>query len=162
MSKELVKKKNEVVKKKKNAIGAPTKYDPSYCEMLIEHMASGLSYESFAGVIGTHRTSLYNWEKEYPVFFDAKKEGAEKNLLFWEKTGQKGLWDKVTYDDRGRPIAKKTLNSTVWIFNMKNRHKWKDRQEVNNQIEVIDPEKEKIKKMSDKELKEYIESKEHD
>jgi ligand-binding SRPBCC domain-containing protein len=134
--------------------------------MLIEHMASGLSYESFAGVIGTHRDTLYKWEAakdekgefKYPEFFDAKKEGSAKNLLYWEKVGHEGLWDTTEYNDDGKPIYKKSLNSTVWIFSMKNRHKWKDRQEVELDATVkTNPLKEDLKQKTTEELLEYME-----
>jgi hypothetical protein len=139
------------------AFGRPTKYDPKFCSMLLDHMTSGLSYESFAGVISVHRDTLYNWEKEYSDFFDAKRRGSAKNLLYWEKEGQKGLWDETEYNDQGKPIHKKTLNSTVWIFNMKNRHKWRDRQDVD--ITTTDTqleEKEKLAKLSMQELKQLV------
>lgn len=111
-------------------VGRPTKYDPKYCEMLIEHMKQGFSFESFAGLIEVSRAVLYDWEKAHSEFLDAKKLGAEQNLLYWERQGQEGLWEQTEYNEKGRPVAKKTLNSTVWIFNMKNRHRWKDRHEV--------------------------------
>ena len=95
----------------------PTKYKPEYCDKLIQHMSEGLSYESFAAVISVNRDTLYNWEKVHQEFFDAKKEGFSQNLLFWEKAGLAGMADK-------------SFNSTVWIFNMKNRHMWKDKQEI--------------------------------
>ena len=138
---------------KKRTPGRPTVYDSSYPEKLIEHMASGLSYESFAGVIGVNRDSLYNWEKSHPEFYDAKKEGSSKNLLYWEKAGHEGLFETTEYNDQGKPIYKKTLNSTVWIFSMKNRHKWKDKQE----LEIAkEDETDKLKKMSNAELRALV------
>ncbi len=140
-------------KSKAPPLGRPTDYDPKYCAMLIEHMAGGLSYESFAGVIGKFRATLYNWEKAHPAFLDAKKEGSEKNLLYWETAGQKGLWEETEYNEQGKPIYKKALNSTVWIFSMKNRHKWRDRQE----IEVAkEDETEKLRKLSNAELEALV------
>jgi hypothetical protein len=143
--------------KPKAEIGRPTLYDPKYPKMLIEHMASGLSYESFAGVIGTFRGTLYNWEKVHEEFLDAKKEGSEKNLLYWEKVGHEGLWDTTEYNEDGKPIFKKSLNSTVWIFSMKNRHKWKDRQEVELDATVrTSPLKEELKQKTTEELLEIM------
>lgn len=152
--------------KPKAEVGRPTLYDPKYPKMLIEHMASGLSYESFAGVISTHRDTLYAWEKakdekgelKYPEFSDAKKEGSEKNLLYWEKVGHDGLWDETHYDEKtGKPTYKKALNSTVWIFSMKNRHRWKDRQEVEVDATVrTSPLKEELKQKTTEELLEIM------
>lgn len=110
--------------------GRPTKYKHEYCEMLIDHMSNGLSYETFSAVIGVSRAVLYDWEKAYPEFLDAKKEAFDQCQLFWEKEGAKGLWNETHYNDQGKPTKSKSLNSTVWIFNMKNRFNWSDKREV--------------------------------
>lgn len=102
-------------------MGRPTKYDPSYCEMLITHMEKGYSFESFAAVINVHRETLYAWASTLPEFSDAKKMAFDKNLYFWERMGLTGLME----DKEGLK-----LNSSVWIFNMKSRHKWRDRHET--------------------------------
>ncbi len=135
--------------------GRPTKYDPRYCEMLIEHMASGLSYESFAGVLGITRATLYNWEI-HGEFLDAKEIGSQRNLLFWEKAGNEGLWDQTEYNDEGKPIRTKKINATVWIFSMKNRHKWRDRQDLELQASGLNEKADAIRKMSTAELKEHV------
>ncbi len=103
--------------------------------------------------------TLYNWEKVHSEFLDAKKEGSERNLLYWEKAGKEGLWDETEYNEQGKLLSKRSLNSTVWIFNMKNRHRWRDNKDVNMQAHVIDEtelEKEKIRKLSTPELLKLI------
>lgn len=110
--------------------GRPTKYKPEYCEMLIKHGQDGLSYESFAGVIDVNVDTLYEWEKVYPEFSEAKNNFRAKSLLFWDKVGIEGLWEVSQYDDDGNLIYKKKLNTTNWIFQMKNRHNWRDKTEV--------------------------------
>lgn len=109
--------------------GRPSTYKPEYCEMLKDHMGKGFSYESFSAIVKSNRDTLYNWEKLFPEFSDAKKEAFEKSRLFWEDQGLKGLWEETEYDEKGRPLKTKKLNSTVWIFNMKNRFGWMDRVE---------------------------------
>lgn len=101
-------------------VGRPSKYDPKYCQQVIDHMSQGFSFESFAGKIGVAKDTLYQWDKNHQDFSDAKKEGFEKNRLFWEEQAMRGMW------------AGKKFNPTVWIFNMKNRFpkEWRDRQEV--------------------------------
>ncbi len=106
-------------------VGRPTKYKQEFCQLLIDHMSTGLSFESFAAEIGVNRDSLYEWESVHAEFSDAKKEGISKNLLFWEKQGIAGLWGN----------KENSFNSTVWIFNMKNRHKWRDKQP--DEVDVI-------------------------
>lgn len=100
--------------------GRPTLYKEEYCQQLIDHMGSGLSFESFAGLIGTCRDTLYNWKKEHSEFFDAHKKGIEKNLIWWEKVGLEGMF----MGGKDNPF-----NAAVYCFNMKNRHGWKDRVE---------------------------------
>lgn len=117
--------------------GRPPEYKTEYCQMLIDHMTKGLSFESFAGKIKTCRATLYNWVDKYPDFIDAKKTGADASLLFWEQHGIDGLYStkEDEYDEKTGRLKKsvsKSLNSAVWIVNMKNRHKWTDRVEVKN------------------------------
>jgi len=94
--------------------------------MLIKHMGEeGLSYETFAVVVGTWAATLYNWEKEHPEFLEAKRKAFEANRIFWERIGLAGMAGKID-----------GFNATVWIFNMKNRHHWRDRIETENKHEV--------------------------
>lgn len=93
--------------------GRPTKYKPEYCDQLVDHMTDGYSFESFAGKCEVNIDTLYHWCTIHPSFSEAKKIAVEKCRLFWERMGIEGL----RYKD---------FNATVWIFNMKNRFKWRD------------------------------------
>lgn len=111
---------------KKNKGGRPTKYRPEYCAALLKHMGEdGLSYETFAAVIGVNVDTLYAWEGRFPEFSEAKKTAFLKNRLFWEKAGLMGMAGKIP-----------GFNATLWIFNMKNRHGWRDRIETENRTEL--------------------------
>lgn len=121
--------------------GRPTKFKPEYCKMLIDHMAQGMSYESFAATCDTHRDTLYNWEKVHKEFLDAKREGNEKRLAFYEKLGFEGMTGKH-----------EKFSAAMWIFYMKNVHKWTDRQEVKAQNTNIET-KVDLKNLSESELK---------
>lgn len=102
--------------------GRPTKYEERFCEMLIDHMKQGLSFEAFGGAIGVSKDTLYRWLKRHVEFSDAKKIATQYSQLFWEQQALNGLFDQKD----------KKLNSTVWIFNMKNRFGWRDRIETEN------------------------------
>jgi hypothetical protein len=103
-------------KKPKKKMGRPSDYRPEYCEMLIKHMGDeGLSFEAFAGVVKKDRDTLYQWEKRYPDFADAKKKATALNLLFWEKIGITGMAGKLP-----------RFNVVAWIFSMKNRHGYRN------------------------------------
>ena len=98
--------------------GRPTKYRPEYCEKIIKAMSKGLSKAAASAECGFSHDSLYRWEKKYPEFSDAIKEGEHQCMLFWEKAGIQGMMGKI-----------KGFNATSWIFNMKNRAHWQDRVE---------------------------------
>lgn len=106
--------------------GRPTKYKEEYCDMLIEHMSKGFSFETFAAVIDVNQDTLHEWAKVNPIFSEAKKTAFLKCRYFWENIGIEGLWNE--------PLGR-TLNTGVWVFNMKNRFKWSDRVEVSGDDE---------------------------
>ena len=95
-----------------------SKYKQVFCEQLITHMSEGLSYESFCGVIGVARSVIYDWERQHPEWKESKAVAFDHCQLFWERIGI----NQATGDCRG--------SSASWIFSMKNRFKWTDRQEV--------------------------------
>jgi len=105
--------------------GQPTKYKPEYCALLIEHMKKGLSYECFGAVVGTCKQTIYNWEKDNPEFLDAKNKGRQLSQMFWES-----IFVENIITDKGT-----NFNTTGWIFNMKNRFNWRDKQEISGDEE---------------------------
>jgi hypothetical protein len=90
-------------------------------------MSKGLSFESFAAVVDVHEDSLWEWAKKHKDFSDAKKEAFAKSRLFWEQSGIEGLWGSKDGPN---------INSTVWIFNMKNRFGWRDSVDHNHEINI--------------------------
>ena len=95
----------------------PTDYDEKYCEMLIEHMAEGYSYESFGGIIEVCEKTLYNWESQHPEFLHSKNIGTQKSMVWWEKIGRSGMINEIPF-----------FNDRIWRLNMINRFrsKWSD------------------------------------
>jgi transposase len=53
--------------------GRPSKYDPSYCEAVIEAGKQGFSLTAFAGSIGVCRDTITEWMKVHPDFSLAVK-----------------------------------------------------------------------------------------
>ena len=94
--------------------GAPTKYKPEYCDMLVQHMGKPASFESFAGVIGVDRDTLYEWRKVHKAFSDAHKKG-KMNCL-------------NTFEMQLRLIGSGKLkgNIAAVIFHMKNLTTFRD------------------------------------
>lgn len=99
--------------------GRPTKYKKAYCKQVVEFMGQGLSKEAFAGELGVCARTVYNWAEDHPEFLQAIKDGETASLRFWERLGVAGAAGKVP-----------GFNATAWIFNMKNRANWRDKQEV--------------------------------
>lgn len=93
----------------------PSDYDPAYCDLLQAHFADGFSFESFGGVVGVSKQTLYNWLDKHPEFLDAKKRYETASQLAWEKR----LHALATSGDG---------NATAIIFGLKNRapESWRD------------------------------------
>ena len=97
--------------------GRPTKYKKEYCRELEQHMNDGFSFESFGGKLGVTEKTLHNWKNKHKDFLQSYKRGRLKSMLHWEEMGH-----DMVLAGQG--------NATVWIFNMKNRFGWKDKQEI--------------------------------
>jgi hypothetical protein len=106
--------------------GRPTKYNSQYCSELIDHMALGFSFESFAGKIDVCEDTLFEWLKQHEDFSESYKHARAKCRIFWEELGIVGTTEG------------KNFNATTWVFNMKNRFRWTDRQDVTTGGEKLD------------------------
>lgn len=113
--------------KKKRGGGRPSSFKPEFCEQLVAHMSEGLSFETFGAVIDVAEKTLYNWTEKYPEFLQAKEKGFLANKYFWERAGINGM------------KAGKDFNAVVWIFNMKNRFRWRDQVDVTSDEKPIMP-----------------------
>lgn len=102
----------------------PTKYDPKYCEEMINYMKAGKSYEAFAGHIGVAKQTLYTWEKEHPEFLDAKRIARGKCQEKLEEMAHK----LVTGQYKG--------NASMLIFMFKNMTGWRDDPVIDDQDAV--------------------------
>lgn len=122
-------------------MGRPTKYKPEYCQQLVTFMAGGPGFEAFAGEIGVNIDTLHEWVKQHGDFSEAKKEAFGKNRLFWERISIGGMTGLIP-----------NFNATVWVFSMKNRFGWRDKQDIVASVSIGD----KFDRMTDEELDEYI------
>lgn len=123
--------------------GQPTKYKVQYCEELIEHMARGYSYTSFAGKIRVDEKTLFNWEKENEAWATAKEIAFSACQYYWEQQGIDGLYAKSSEEVDGisgkvTRTQTSAVSAPVWIFNMKVRFGWNDgNNRPNSQENVI-------------------------
>ena len=107
-------------------MGRPTQFKDEYCEKLIEHMKQGYSYASFGAVVHVCEDTLYEWKKKHPSFAEAKRQGSAYSMHQWEKIGIAGSMGKIA-----------GFNDVSWIFNMKNRFKWRDQPKDEESKETI-------------------------
>jgi len=100
-------------------LGRPTKYDPAYCDRLIEHMKDGASVLSFAASIGVSRATINVWAAAHPDFLEALNAGKAACGAWWEARGR-----EVAQNGGGNGQA------TMITFGLKNmgRDDWADRQ----------------------------------
>lgn len=94
---------------KKEGRGRPTKYDPAYCEQIVEFCRQGYSITAFAAHIGVCRDTISEWVSTHPDFSVAVSRAKAIRLLFWE-----GAALKVAMKGGGPGT------STMIIFGLKN------------------------------------------
>lgn len=137
-----------MAKEKKGPGGQPTKYDPKYCELLIQFARDeSLSYQCFPAYLlektGVYVCidTLYEWERVHPQYSDAKKLFLEICRRYWEGLGK----------DAAASKAPGAFNATAWIFSMKNRFNWRDKTEISGSGEhgeiQIETKRDKLKEV---------------
>lgn len=114
-------------KKPKKAMGRPSTYNDAFPELLYNHLAEGLSFESFGGLpeVKACKKTLYNWLSEHPEFLHAKDKGEMARMIFLERLGRSGMAGKI-----------KNFNLGAWVFWMKNMCGWRDRHEISAQAKI--------------------------
>lgn len=112
---------SELMKK----FGRPTTYKKEYCQLLVDHMAEGLSFESFSAIVYTPYRVLYQWLERQPDFALAKDVGEGLGRLFWEKAGRNGCLGKIP-----------NFNTGAWTFFMRNRFQWKNVTQVDVKSDI--------------------------
>jgi len=114
--------------KEKRKVGRPRfEVTPEVCEQVENLAAQGLTVDQIALVLGVHKATLFDKQKEYSDFSDAIKRGRGKGIA----NVTNALYEKATVDK----------DNTAMIFYLKNRAGWVDKQEVQSTVEqrhVID------------------------
>ena len=105
-------------------VGRPTKYDPSILGDIPAMYAEGQADVEVATELGIAESTFYLWIKEHKEFSEAVKLGRQVSHAWWLARGRRNL-------------AGRDFNSTLWYMNMKNRHGWKDRQDVTSDEKPI-------------------------
>ena len=109
--------------------GQPTKYEPRFCQMVIDCMSTGLSLTAFAGSIGHAKDTVYRWITEHPDFANAvgqaraaRTQALEKKMLAADKMCQASVsifalknadpdeWREVRYANFEHNVSLATLS----------------------------------------------------
>jgi hypothetical protein len=93
------------------------KYNPEFCDLLIEHMSGGYSFHSFCAIAGCARSTLYEWVDNIPDFAAAKAIGHAKGLLFVEKH----LFTKMTGHAQGDGMVPRDIDPGSIYFTLRTR-----------------------------------------
>lgn len=88
-------------------------YQPQYCAQLIEHMAYGFSFETFAARIGVSEETLHHWLEQFPDLKKAQAKGEIAARLYWEKIGLAAVMGKIP-----------GFNEALWLSYMQQRFGW--------------------------------------
>jgi hypothetical protein len=117
--------------------GRPSKYDPTFCDGIVEHCRDGSSLTSYAAAIGVCRDTITEWASAHEEFSLAVKRAKAVCAAWWEKTARTNA-----VDGKG--------NATLCIFGLKNMgpEDWRDKVETEhsgnltvNRVErvIVDP-----------------------
>jgi len=96
----------------------PTKYKKEFCEIVEREMNEGASKVEVCAEIGICYDTFLAWGEKHSEFSESIKRGEKLSEAWWLKMGRKNL-------ENGK------FSYTGWYMNMKNRHGWRDKQEVN-------------------------------
>lgn len=101
--------------------GRPTKYDPAFCDRVIEMAKQGASKAEMALDLDIAYSTFDVWQNENEEFSEAVKRAERFSQGWWEKQGRLATFGGV-----------EGYNATSFIFNMKNRFKddWREKQEI--------------------------------
>jgi hypothetical protein len=105
---------------KKSKGGRPSKYQPEFCQTIIELGKEGASKAEMALACDIHRDTFDEWTRTIPEFSDAAYKARMESQVFWERKGRNGC-------ERGHGF-----NGQTYQFLMKNmfRDDYRDKQEV--------------------------------
>lgn len=98
------------------------KYDPKYCQEIVDFMAEGDSLTQFAASLGTHVQTLKNWAKKNIEFDDAVKTAQAVAEAWWEKTCKKvTMGHPETYAVNDNGTVQRMYSEKLLMFTMKSR-----------------------------------------
>lgn len=92
-----------------NPVGRPSKYDPAYCDKVIELGKLGKSFEQMASMLGVGITSFKRWREEHEEFRTSLEDAHGYAQTWWEDKAQANL---IEFKDGER------INTGLWSRSM--------------------------------------------
>jgi transposase len=112
-----------------NPVGRPSKYDPAFCEQVIQLGKLGKSIEQIACELDVGTKTIYNWRDEHPEFLRALDMAREFEQNWWETIAQTHMIEE-------KDAAK--LNASIWSRSMAARFPKKYRESTKQEITGAD------------------------
>ena len=109
----------------KRPVGRPTKYDPAFCEQVVELGRIGKSIEQIAANLGVSTRVLFDWRDKHEVFLHALEYAKELELDWWESIAQAMMVENKDSDK---------LNASIWSRSMAARFPKKYRESTKTEI----------------------------
>jgi len=109
----------------KRPVGRPTKYDPAFCEQVVELGRNGKSIEQIAANLGVSTRVLFDWRDKHEDFLHALEYAKELELDWWETVGQTHMIENKESDK---------LNASIWSRSMAARFPKKYRESTKQEI----------------------------
>ena len=98
-----------------------TRYKPEFDALAIELLQEGKSIYAMAADMGVSVDEVGAWRRKHSSFDQCIKKGLILSQAYWEEIARQNIISPTP----GR------FNVALWIFNMKNRFGWADRQDIN-------------------------------
>lgn len=116
-------------------MGRPTKYEPAYCERLVEHMSEGGGKASFAAKIGVDRDTVKEWANVHADFSAAVKRGEAALELWFEELFKRMAAGQLTRvakknKDGSLEYVPANGNAAAAIFMAQNMTSWRNRKAI--------------------------------
>lgn len=89
------------------ALGRPSKYDPSFCEIVVELGKGGKSTAQMCAHFDISRQTIDNWAADHPDFLEALSRAKVHAQAWWEEQGVKGM----TSDKFNAAVWKKSVEA---------------------------------------------------
>ena len=109
----------------KLSVGRPSKYNPDFCQKVIQLGKLGKSVEQIACELDVGTRTMYEWRDVHPEFSHALEVAKECEQDWWESVAQRHM-----LEEKDAP----KINATIWSRSMAARFPRKYRESIKQEI----------------------------